>query len=151
MVQMPAGGEGGDTLDILVQDPGSPSAPVLGGDTIVNGAYYEWRGRPIRLETLAADGATGGFVPRTRLGLKFSIVEITSGTAGALPGVQLSASLASLASTDAGPTINIPAFADPSGEPVIRLRNSADSAEGFFMVSVEISEAKDEDRSPQGT
>lgn len=149
MVLMPTGDEGPPpALDILVQnDPGTQADPVLvaGG-----GAYYETRGRPVRIPVLAAQGQSAGFVPRTRLGISLSIVSISSASSIPVPGTQLSASLASLSSTDAGPTISVPTFADPSGQPAIRLQADADNEGEIFLVSLEIMEAKDEDRDPTG-
>jgi hypothetical protein len=142
VVQMPGGGEAGHQLDILVQDdPGTQSDPVV----LSSGAYYEVRGRALRIPVLAAAGASAGFVPRLQLGFSISVTPIGD-TVTSIPAVQLSASLASLASTDTGPTIAIPAFADPNGQPAIRLTSDTDSDAGFFVVSLLISEQKDEDR-----
>lgn len=147
VVQMP----NDDTpLDILVESaPGSQDAPVVisGGD---DGSYYEWRGRPLRFPVLAAAGASGGFVPRLRLGFTVTVTPISPFICDSLPGVQLSESLASLASTDSGPSINIPTLADPSGEAVIRLVGGDDTQALFFTVTLMCPEAKDEDRSNTG-
>jgi hypothetical protein len=130
-------------LDILVVNtPGSPDAPALPGD----GKYYEWRGRPLRIPVLAAEGASAGFVPRTRLGFIATISPIAAAVSPSLPGVQLSESLASLASTDSGPSINIPTLSDPNGQPAIRLIGDASTAGLFFVVTLMCPEAKDEDR-----
>jgi hypothetical protein len=153
VVQMPEGSEFGNTLDILVRDdPGAPDAPVLGGANASSGAYYEWRGRPLRFETIAADGASGGFVPRLALGFSLSIVPVDdTSEAITIPSVQLSESLVgTLASTDTGPTINIPSFADPNDLPAIQLVNSETSAGLFFLVSLQVMEQKDEDRNAAG-
>lgn len=146
VVQMPD--EGPTTpLDILVEsDPGSPDAPVTAGDA----AYYEWRGRPLRIPVLAADGVDEGFVPRLRLGFLVTITPIAAAIQTDLPGVQLSESLASLASTDGGPTINVPTLADPGGEAAIRLVGGAGTAGLFYVVTLMCPEAKDEDRSNTG-
>lgn len=128
-------------LDILVQSaPGSQDDPALPGD----GAYYEWRGRPLRLETLVSAGAAGGFVPRLRLGLLVTITPIVAAVAADVPGVQLSASLASLASTDSGPSIAVPAFADPAGEPAIRLVGSSATSGLFYVVTLMCPEAHED-------
>lgn len=133
-------------LDILVVSaPGAPSAPALPGD----GKYYEWRGRPLRIPVLAAGGAAGGFVPRCALGFIATISPIAAAVSAKLPGVQLSASLGSLASTDSGPSINIPTLADPGGKPAIRLVGDNTTAGLFYVVTLVCPEAKDEDR--QGT
>jgi len=146
IVQMPL--EGPTTpLDILVESaPGSQDDPVLPGD----GKYYEWRGRPLRFPVLAAAGAAGGFVPRLRLGFLVTITPIAAAIQTDLPGVQLSESLAELASTDSGPSINIPTLADPSGEAAIRLIGGVATAGLFYVVTLMCPEAKDEDRSNTG-
>ena len=130
-------------LDILVQNnPGSQSAPVVAGG---DGAYYEVLNRPFRIPVLASAGQAGGFVPPTRLGFSIAITPCSTGISAAVPGAQLSASLASLASTDTGPTIAIPAFADPAGGPSLRLTGGIATAGLFFMVSMFVAEAKDTD------
>lgn len=134
-------------LDILVESaPGSPDAPALPGD----GKYFEWRGRPLRIPELAAAGASGGFVPRLRLGFLVTITPIAAAIQTDLPGVQLSESLASLASTDSGPSINIPTLADPGGEAAIRLVGGTETSGLFYVVTLMCPEAKDEDRSNTG-
>lgn len=134
-------------LDILVQSaPGSQDDPALPGD----GAYYEWRGRPLRLESLAADGAAGGFVPRLRLGFEVTVTRYAQGLVTDLPGVQLSESLVGdISTTDAGPSINFPVLPDPNGEPVIRLIGDDATSAGVFLVSLQCPEAK-EDNAPRG-
>ena len=135
-------------LDILVQNsPGTQAVPIVAGG---DGAYYELRGRALRIPVLAAAGAAGGFVPRLRLGFSVAVVRINSAIVTDLPGVKLSASLISLASTDSGPTIAVPAFPDPNGLPAIRLTGGAGTSGGFFLVSLRLNEAKDEDREGTG-
>jgi len=132
-------------VDILVQNsPGSQAAPVVSG---TDGAYYEVLGRPFRIPVLAAAGVAGGFVPPLRLGFSIAITPLGSAIVTDLPGVQLSASLASLSSTDSGPTISVPAFADPAGGPSLRLVGGAGTAGGIYVVSLFVAEAKDVDRS----
>jgi hypothetical protein len=132
-------------VDILVQNnPGTQAAPVVAGS---DGAYYEWRGLPLRLPN---PSGTNGFVPRLRLGFEVVVSPISDTIATDTPGVQLSASLASLSSTDVGPTINVPTFADPVAGPAIRLTGGAGTAGKVFAVTLKVSEAKDEDRSPTG-
>lgn len=134
----------GTPLDILVQaNPGSKDAPVDTGD----GAYYELRGRPLRLETLVGDT---GFVPRLRLGFTVSITSL--GTAPTRrPGVQLSESLVGdLSSTDAGPALNVPVLPDPGGEPVIRLNGANSTAGNYYLVALQCAQAADDDRSGSG-
>ena len=132
-------------VDILVQNnPGSQSAPVVAG---TDGAYYEVLGRPFRIPVLAAAGQAGGFVSPLRLGFSIAIAPLGSAIVTDLPGVQLSASLASLASTDSGPSMAIPAFADPAGGPSLRLTGGIATAGLFFLVALFVAEAKDTDRS----
>lgn len=131
-------------LDILIQNaPGTQAAPTVVGDA----AYYEVLGRPFRIPQLAAAGANGGFVPPLRLGFSVGITKISSADVVELPGVQLSASLASLSSTDVGPSISVPAFPDPAGGPSIRLTGAPGTAGAIFIVSLFVAEAKDVDRS----
>lgn len=145
-------------LDIIVQGyPGSQDAPisVAGGTTPVgwsgsDGAYYELRGRPLRLPVLAAAGQMGGFVPRLNLGFTLSILPVKTAIVTDIPGVQLSQTLDSLASTDIGPTINIPVLADPAYGPVIRLTGGAATAGTYWILHLLVMEAKDEDRSATG-
>lgn len=139
-------------VDILVEtNPGSQGAPVVSGS---DGAYYEWRGRPLSLPNPASDPTT--FIPRFRLGFEVSVTPYGTAMSEAVPSVQLSASLASVSSTDVGPTISVPAFPDPAGGAAIRLIGGVDGGTGVttagrvFMVSVQIPEAKDEDRNPTG-
>jgi hypothetical protein len=135
-------------LDILVESaPGSKDAPALPGD----GAYYEWRGRPLRLETLAADGVSGGFVPRLRLGFAVTITPYRQGVVTGVPGTQLSASLVGdVSTTDGGPSINVPALPDPNGEPAIRLSGDVTTAGAVYLVTLLCPEAK-EDNAPRGS
>jgi hypothetical protein len=132
-------------IDILVQtNPGSQAAPVVSG---TDGAYYEWRGRPL---VLPNPSGTPGFVPRFRLGFIVAVTPYSNAISPDVPGVQLSASLASVSSTDAGPTISVPAFADPAGGASIRLIGGAGTAGKVFMVCLQVSQQKDDDRSPTG-
>ena len=137
VVTMPSG-EGATTpVDILIQDdPGTEDAP--GGD----GAYYEWRGRPVRFETVAADGVTGGFVPRMSLGLTLGLTAIGTGPVE-MPAVQLSASLATLAADLGTP------FPDPNGKPAIRLTGNTGTASVVYLLTVQIAQAQDEDQAPR--
>jgi hypothetical protein len=143
-------------LDIVVEGfPGSSDAPVNAANSPVgwsggDGAYYEWTGRPLRLPVKAADGSTGGFIPRLTLGFLVTITPIAAALSVAVPGVQLSQTLASLASTDTGPSMPIPTLADPTYGPVIRLVGDTSSAGAFYVVSLQVMEPKDNDRSPTG-
>lgn len=141
-------------VDILVQNaPGSQSAPVVAA---TDGAYYEWRGRPLRIPVLSGGSPpstaaiAAGFVPRFRLGFTVSIVRIAAAIVTDLPGAQLSSSLAALSSTDSGPTISVTSFPDPAGGPAIRLIGGTGTAGGVFQVTLECPEAKDEDREGTG-
>jgi hypothetical protein len=141
-------------LDILVESlPGSKDAPALPGD----GSYYEWRGRPLRVPVhsggspATAAAIAAGFTPRLRLGFHVTITPYVGALAVDIPGVQLSVSLAGdLSSTDAGPSMPIPALADPAGEPVIRLTGGVTTAGLFYLVALMCPEGKDEDRSSEG-
>lgn len=131
VVKMPTAGGGTTALDILVlSDPGSKDAPVTAG---TDGAYYEWLGRPVRFETESGDD---GFTPRLNLGPMVFITPIQASGQISMPGVQLSASLASLASTDSSPDVNVPALADGVNGPMIRLIGTADTAGDFFLVTL---------------
>lgn len=159
------------SLDIIVGLPGSATAPVavaasypgatvtpapagwLGGP---NGAYYEMRGRSLPFEKFS--GQTG-FVPRTRLGIRLSIMALqnvnSSGDcSNLLPMLGLSASLAPAPGVGAPlvfGTNYAAALADPNYGPVIRVYDTADLAPDFgadpalYLVSLGIAEAKDED------
>lgn len=132
-------------LDILVtNNPGTQSVPVVAGG---DGAYYEWRGRPLRVPN---PSGTTGFVPRFRLGFAVSIAGYGAADVTDLPGFQLSASLASVSSTDAGPTISVPTFADPSGKPALRLVGGGNTAGQVYLVTLLVMEPKDDDRDPNG-
>ena len=131
-------------LDILVStDPGSQDAPAAPGD----GSYYEWLGRPVRFETESGDT---GFVPRLTPGFAVTITPLQASGQVDIPGVQLSASLASLASTDAGPSIAVPALADGADGPMIRLIGTANTAGDFFIVTLFIEDFDTHGRSESG-
>lgn len=150
-------------LDIFVQ-----SAPVVTASgtipignqanpvKVADAAWYEWRGRTLRFEQLAltaAGGANPNFSPLARLGFEVSVTPISnaSATTDVPPVVQLSASFGSLASTDAGPTIAVPALPDNvTNGPMIRLIGSASTAGKFFSVTLKIFEDKDEGRTAGG-
>lgn len=139
-------------LNIFVRNsPGTKAVPI---SPAAGGEYYEWRGRPLRFEQLAltSAGATNSaFAPRARLGFRVTVTPLGTAVQTDLPSVQLSTSFGSLASTDAGPTINIPALADDTTNgPMIRLIGGANTAGDFFLVSLDIMEATDEDRDPTG-
>ena len=144
VVKMPTASPTG-ALDILVStDPGEQSAPVTAS---TDGAYYEVLGRPVRFETESGDT---GFVPRLYAGFAVTITPIQASGQITLPGVQLSASLASLASTDSSPDIAVPALADGAGGPMIRLIGTADTAGDFFLVSLFIEDFATHDRNVTG-
>lgn len=149
-------------LDLFVQ-----SAPVvtaagtipMGNQAnpvkVADAAWYEWRGRTFRFEQLklVAGVANANFSPAARQGFLVTITPIAAASAitDVPPVAQLSASFGSLASTDAGPTINIPALADNvSSGPMIRLIGSASTAGKFFVVNLLVMEDKDDSRSPSG-
>lgn len=154
VVQMPSSESAATPLDILVESqPGTKAAPIVPAF----GAYYEWRGRPLRVPVHSggapptAAAIAAGFTPRVRLGFHVTITPYGTAIATDLPKVQLSESLAGdLSSTDVGPSISIPVLADPAGEPVIRLIGGAATASLFFLVALVCPEGKDEDRSSEG-
>lgn len=132
-------------IDILVQNnPGTQAAPVVAGG---DGAYYEWRGRPLRVPN---PSSSASYVQRFRLGFSATLTPISTSIVTDLPGVQFSASLAKLSSTDSGPTISVPTFADPAGGPAIRLTGDTGTGGKVFVLSLTLPEAKDEDRNPTG-
>lgn len=145
VVLMPTDEEATTPVNIFVQDdPGTPSLPVSQGSA----AYFEWRGRPIRFETVAADGVAGGFVPRLRLGFSYSLAPLVSQRSPnttAVPSVAFSESLIPDISI-----LSVPVLADPSGMPVIQLTGTADTASHTYVLSLQIMEAKDEDRLAEG-
>jgi len=76
-VRMPLDAAVNPWIDIPIESPGSPSAPVttgVGG----NGFYAEWRGRPLRVPVKAGQVATpaAGFVPLCALGFDLSIERV---------------------------------------------------------------------------
>ena len=131
---------------------GNQANPVKVGDA----AWYEWRGRTLRFEQLkllATGAANPAWSPAARLGFNISVTPISnaSATTDVAPVAQLSASFGALASTDAGPTIAIPALADNvTNGPMIRLIGSASTAGKFFVVNLLVMEDKDDSRSPSG-
>jgi len=146
VVLMPSGGAAATPVNIFVQDdPGTPDQPVSQGSA----AYFEWRGRPMRFETVADDGAANGFVPRLRLGFGLSVVPLVSEAtpiSTVVPSVALSASLVPDLSI-----LLVPVLPDPSGMPVIQLTGSTSTAGHTYLVTIQIMEAKDEDRTGEGT
>jgi hypothetical protein len=169
IVLMPGGSGGTATapLDLFVQSApvttangtipiGNQANPVKGTGTTADAAWYEWRGRTLRFEQLAltaAGGANPNFSPLARLGFEISVTPISnaSATTDVPPVVQLSASFGSLASTDAGPTIAVPALPDNvTNGPMVRLIGSASTAGKFFSVTLKIFEDKDEGRTAGG-
>lgn len=146
VVRMPGEESPTTPVDILVEnDPGAQDAPV-GDET--TGAYYEQLGRPLSIPNPASNASS--YIPRLRLGFVLSLTPIAGAALTAIPSVQLSESLAQLASTDAGPTIDVPSFPDPSDQPAIRLTGSAATQGRYFVLSLSIVEPADTDRSGTG-
>jgi hypothetical protein len=163
-------------LDIVVAVPGLPSAPVADatlyppGSVIttppagwaaanLNGAYYEIRGRSLRLEQVV--GQTG-FAPRTRLGFHLSIAPWADGVVesvgadygGLIPSIILSNSLSQVGinSLTLGSGA---ALVDPAYGPVIRINNDVllhpgDRITPLWIVNLQIQETKDEDFTGSG-
>lgn len=150
IVLMPSDAGVNAALDICLQGPvGTQSAPVsaavggtpppAGWNGGADGAFYEWRGLPIRFETLF--GSTG-FSPRARLGFNLSIAGINDAD---IPIANLSRSV--IGSYDGGTIIPTTEVADPSYGPVLRLTNTAATQGKVYQVSLTIYEPKDEDKS----
>lgn len=146
--RMPNVAGGSVNLDIAVQNaPGTRSAPVGSGGVAAAaavGAYYEWRGRPLRFPNPSTPAAS--FVPRARLGWNVSVYQYGAVQANS-PGVILSASIiSSLVSTEGGgPIISPTLLADPAYGPTIRLINAAALADLIYIVHFNIMEQDDED------
>lgn len=143
VVNMPAGGDAAVPVNIFVQnDPGTIDAPVSQGSA----SYFEWRGRPLRFETVFGDA---GFVPRLTLGFGLSVVPLVSLTtpiATVVPSVALSQSLVPDLSI-----LQVAPLADPSDMPAIQLTGSSSTASHAYLVTLQVMEAKDEDRTAEGT
>jgi hypothetical protein len=129
------------------------NAPAGAWGTNNDGSYYEIRARPFRVPVLAGGAPPTaaqialGFVPRLRLGLTLSVVPLATAIQTDVPGVQLSSSLVPALSITG---LAVPALADPSYGPVIRLTGGANTAGKFYLVTLAIMEAKDEDRNAAG-
>ena len=118
-------------------------------------AYYEIRGRTLRIEKRAAVLAAGGFVPRFNLGWKLSVHPLIAVGPDAcnllLPIVSLSASLIGTP----GNAVVMPepsTFDDPAYGPCIRINaNTSPGAFGvdttprIYAVHLNVFERKDED------
>ena len=120
------------------------------------GVLYEWGGRSIRFEQrklLSTGAANPSWSPLVRLGFWLSVTAFGNAAAAAdVPDAQLSASFGAFASTDAGPSMNIPSVADNvSGGALIRLIGTASTADKFYLVNLMIAEDKDEGLSPHGS
>lgn len=135
--------------------PGAVTSPPAGwvqppGVGNSSGAYYELRGRSLRLEARAGQQ---GFTPRANLGFHLIVTpygeQTVPPTTNFNNGVQLSASLLAALGGDAGGVIPAATFADPSYGPVIRLFTlvSINSRLGnpLCLVHFGIAENKDED------
>lgn len=127
-------------------------APGLGNSS---GAYYEIRGRSLRLEARAGQV---GFTPRANLGFHLIVTpygeQTVPSTTALTNGVQLSASLLAALGGDAGGVIPVATFADPSYGPVIRLFTltfvNSRLGNPLCLVHFGIAENKDEDFSTLG-
>lgn len=142
VVKMPTSSPAAPLYILVQDDPGTQDDPVVAG---TDGAYYELRGRPIRFETVSGDT---GFVPRMALGFHVDLTPMSCTFPIVWPEVQFSASLIqNLSSTDSGPTIQVPTFADATaGGPAILVQGNTGTEGNIFLLTLSIAEAKDEDR-----
>jgi hypothetical protein len=131
------------------------TAPPSGWVAACNvAAYYEVRGRTLRLEHLFGEGAAAGFTQRTNLGFQLTVTPYGDHRAATSPpgGAILSQSLLAHAGGDAGTAIPATDLVDPVygvAQPVIRLyvpkAMAAATDVGLFVVSLDIFERKDDD------
>src|SRR5512137_2108421 len=134
--------------------PNVTAAPTTWVAVCHSNAYYEIRGRTLRIEKRAAVGAAGGFIPRFNLGWKLAVHPIAAAGTDAcnllLPIVSLSASLIGTPGNAA--VMNEPtAFADPAYGPCIRIdANTSPAALGanttprIYAVYLDVFERRDE-------
>lgn len=159
IVMFPTPAFGSSTLDIVLSLPGSKGAPVsVNGSLVppitrtapppgwngVDGAYYEWRGLPIDVDSLF--GASD-FTPAGRLGWKIAVEAINTSSIGQAPEANPTQSITGTIGGNGGmPDVTI---ADPPYGPSIRL-SSGDASIGqtVWAVHFDLHDAKDEDRSP---
>lgn len=146
--------------DPALYGAGNVTVPPAGWETACGGAaYYELRGRTLRVEQLATAGQAAGYVQRANLGFALSVTPYGgSWLAGAgdriLPcSAQLSASLLEHVGGDVGGAIPATDLADPVyggiAQPVIRIFAPWDEGgvqvTGLLVVNFDIAERKDED------
>lgn len=117
-------------------------------------AYYEVRGRTLRLEHLFGEGIAAGFTQRANLGFKLTVTPYGSHltATGPVGGAILSQSLLAHAGGDGGTAIQTTDLADPVygiAQPVIRVyvpkTQGTATDTGLFLVSLDIAERKDDD------
>lgn len=162
VVQMPAGSGSNQPVDIIVEGyPGTQDDPISiangtapsGWNANGNAAYYELLGRPLRLPN-ALDNGASQYVPRFHLGWNLTVTLMSNSAVPVPPppSVQYSASLIqNLTSGDAGPSVTVPTFADPTYGPSIRLTNGSGGDGGqVYLVTLMVVEPKDIDRTPTG-
>jgi hypothetical protein len=122
-------------------------------------AYYEVRGRPLRLEHLFGEGVAAGYTQRTNLGFHLTVTPYGDhrGVAVGPGGAILSQSLLAHAGGDVGTAIPATDLADPVygvAQPVIRIyvpkSEGAAVDTGLFVVSLDVMERKDDDISNIG-
>jgi hypothetical protein len=170
IVKMPGSQDAITYVDITVMGPvGTQAAPVssaVGGTPPPVGwnggasaaAFYEWRGRPLRIPVLAAptslatpSGVNSGFVPRLRLGWRLALQELApSGISADFPAIVPSVSLGSFAGGPAGAIIPVTPLLDPTYGPVLRVFSSVALANKVYAIHFSVFEQKDEDRDPLG-
>lgn len=147
-VLMPVSEGGNVSLDIAPEAwPGTQDNPIDAGNSpagwngAAGGSYYEIRGRPVRFATGYA--GDDGFVPLLNLGWSLSVVRYNDTTDTTVPTVVFSESFQA--------SLNVTPTADPSYGPVIQLTGPAASLGAVpLLVTLQIMQAKDEDRSNTG-
>jgi hypothetical protein len=138
--------------------PGASITPPPTGWAAACGdaAYYEIRGRTLRFDHLAGEGAVGGFTERTHLGFILSVTPygdpIATANWAISDGAQLSASLLAAVGGDTAGAIAAANLADPVygvAQPVIRIYKPVFAGEGtrakLYIVNFSVMERKDED------
>lgn len=149
-VQSNVGSRSLPVADPINYGAGNVTAPPSGWVAVCgDAAYYEIRGRELRLEHLAAAGVAGGFTPRTNLGFRLAITPYgTTAVQTITASATLSTSLLTQVGGDTGNVIASITLADPSYGPVIRIyapQNGGGLLTRTLLVHFDIMERKDDD------